>query len=88
MADELCTTDDIASLRAEVLVARRATEETMRRLDALLARFPDAADLWVLRGKALLLNDPASVEARRNFEHALALNPTNQDAADAIGLRR
>lgn len=84
MADDLCTTDDIASLRAEVLIARRATTLTLARIDALLTRFPDAADLWVLRGKAILLIAPRSPEARMSFEQALALAPGNRDAVDAL----
>jgi predicted Zn-dependent protease len=53
--DDLCTTDDIISLRAEILVARRASERTIARLDALLMRFPESADLWSLRARALEL---------------------------------
>jgi predicted RNA polymerase sigma factor len=83
MPDELCVTDDISGLRAEVYVARQASEQTIARIDALLVRFPESPELWVMRGDALRLLEN-EVDARTSYERALAVSPGNALALEAL----
>ena len=73
MGTDLCTTDEILSLRAQILVARTADATTVQRVAALLERFPDSPELWELHGQAIRLAEPGSGEAAKSFERAQSL---------------
>ena len=83
VATDHCTTDEILALRTQVLLTRQAGADTIARIAALIGRFPESADLWLLQGRALLLRgDPHGAVV--SFEHALALEPGHREATEAL----
>jgi predicted Zn-dependent protease len=84
---ERCAPDEIQAIRAEIYVARRASPGILRRIEELTRQFPESPQLWILRGDALRLGDGTGrplAEAKRCYQRALALDPGNGEAAEAL----
>jgi hypothetical protein len=87
MAKDLCVPDEIAAIRADIYVHGGASAGTLARIESLVHRFPDSPDLWVLRGDAIQLGDgtgPSLDEARKSYEHALAIDSGHREAASEL----
>lgn len=83
----LCVPDSITVIRTEMYLGRGASAQTLARIEALVQRFPESPDLWVLRGDAIQLSDgtgPTLAEARKSYQRALALDPSHREAAEEI----
>lgn len=76
-----CIPDRVAAVRARLGLEGNATTETIREIDAMIREHPDSPDLWLLRGEAIeLCSEAEAEEARRSYEHALALDPSHAGA--------
>lgn len=83
----LCIPDEIQAIRSELYLARAVTPATLQRIENLLRTFPESPQLWILRGDAIRLGtDVASSrsDAEASYRHALALDPSNREALEAL----
>lgn len=87
MTRPLCVPDEIQAIRSEIFVARGASPAVLQRIEELIRRFPDSPQLWILRGDAIQRGDGSGAplaEAGESYRRALALDPDNREAAEAL----
>jgi Tfp pilus assembly protein PilF len=78
-----------AAILEEVLRGERATPAALAMLDEALARFPDSAALWCLRGDVYQLGDDedgaAFEAAEASYRKAAELDPANPEPHESLG---
>ena len=78
---------EITNLRARIRAEREVSQRLFAQVEALVERFPASPDALILRGDAIQLGDgsgPELIEARRSYERALELDPSNREAVNEI----
>jgi len=79
----------VAAILEQVLRDERATPAALALLDEALARFPDSAALWCLRGDVLQLGDEedgtAFEDSEVSYLKAAELDPANPEPHESLG---
>jgi tetratricopeptide (TPR) repeat protein len=81
--------DYVKELSRRVRERDEATPETLGMADEAVAVFPDSARLWCMRGDLIQLGSEGGhhtlEDARRSYERALELEPSNVEALESLG---